>query len=894
MKSTGEKDHRPLSREDVAMIEVGNTEISTGLARFLTVFFLAAIVLVPAVQHFREINQWRAGERISRRPQAWDILRNARQAVRTLRRSPLPLWDRVFATNREFLREIHQYEDRLEEESWLTQTVLPPAQMALSRVFGLGNETVYLGRGWLFYRPAVDYLTGHGFLNPNQLARRTASGDEWTTPPQPDPLKAIGQFHDLLAARGIALVVVPVPVKATLHAGQFTSAVTNGTEAIHNPSYHDFLRALAARGVRVFDPTEPLAAFAHTHNAPAYLATDTHWTPAAMETVAAALATGIRPLLPEISTTTAFQKNAAAVTNLGDLGKLLKMPEGSRWPAPETVEIHSVQPAAGSMAKVIDPAADVLLLGDSFANIYSLESMDWGVSAGFAEHLALALNRPVDAIRRNDAGAHATREVLARGLSNGSDRLAGKKVVIWEFAARELALGDWKMLGVKPVTAPQARPIGAKGLRALTGAHARMVWMQAIDPASIDVFGKGDNFRLMGVDTDDGLGIREILPGPVACRKPLLTPDGRRIVCTDFPRGQIFVVDWEGTNCRDVSRGFATDVLKDPQTGCTWIYTITSMLADNSFNGRPVFRFDLDRPDVRETVWNQTDVSLDNFHVSDDGRRAAGLFPWPQAGIADLVNGTLKPFGNGCWTSFAPDASGLAWVFDGAHRNLLFQDSKSDARWTVPIYLAPGVGGFEVYHPRWGNHRLFFSMSGPYKGGEGDNRIFAGGHEVEIYAGRFSADFKRVERWAKITTNGQPDFFPDLWIDPSSPVAFDPNDVEAPTSTARVAAGPIVVDARLTALTPAPSLRSIAPYRQALVVYAYEIVKVHQGNDPGPRILVHHWALRKDRNVAPATRIGEVVRLAVEPYDAHPELQGERVIKDVEDIGFPLFYEPAR
>jgi alginate O-acetyltransferase complex protein AlgJ len=27
---------------------------------------------------------------------------------------------------------------------------------------------------------------------------------------------------------------------------------------------------------------------------------------------------------------------------------------------------------------------------------------------------------------------------------NGEDRLAGKRVLIWEFASRELSVGDWK------------------------------------------------------------------------------------------------------------------------------------------------------------------------------------------------------------------------------------------------------------------------------------------------------------------------------------------------------------------------------------------------------------------------------------------------------------------
>ncbi|MDQ6624532.1 MAG: hypothetical protein M3Y69_00105, partial [Verrucomicrobiota bacterium] len=65
----------------------------------------------------------------------------------------------------------------------------------------------------------------------------------------------------------------------------------------------------------------------------------------------------------------------------------------------------------------------------------------------FAEHLSAALGgRPLDCILRNSDGAFATREMLANELARGRDRLAGKKLVIWEFAARELAFGNWKLL----------------------------------------------------------------------------------------------------------------------------------------------------------------------------------------------------------------------------------------------------------------------------------------------------------------------------------------------------------------------------------------------------------------------------------------------------------------
>ena len=65
--------------------------------------------------------------------------------------------------------------------------------------------------------------------------------------------------------------------------------------------------------------------------------------------------------------------------------------------------------------------------------------MGWGASAGFVEQLSYTLGRPLDAILRNDAGAFATRELLGQELARGRDRLDAKKLVIWEFAVRELA-----------------------------------------------------------------------------------------------------------------------------------------------------------------------------------------------------------------------------------------------------------------------------------------------------------------------------------------------------------------------------------------------------------------------------------------------------------------------
>jgi alginate O-acetyltransferase complex protein AlgJ len=75
--------------------------------------------------------------------------------------------------------------------------------------------------------------------------------------------------------------------------------------------------------------------------------------------------------------------------------------------------------------------------------------MGWGEAAGFVEHLSVALQRPLDRITQNDNGAYATREALARDLSGVTPRLTGKRLVIWQFAVRELSFGDWRVIELR-------------------------------------------------------------------------------------------------------------------------------------------------------------------------------------------------------------------------------------------------------------------------------------------------------------------------------------------------------------------------------------------------------------------------------------------------------------
>jgi len=418
-------------RERIAKIEIGQTDISPALAWLLVGAFLLTIALVPLID-LATGRATRSGVSLS----------TLAEVVPTARREG---W---LAGSHALLRQMHQFESGLEKGSFLSGALLPLTQRVLTAL-GVGNEKVYLGRAggerWLYYAPDLRYVTGPGFLDPATLRRRRLEGEEWEAAPRPDPLPALVDFRRQLARRGIALIVMPAPVKPMIEPEGLTRHGTP-TLPLQNPSWPDFAARLRAAGIELFDPAPLLAVAKGRSGAPQFLRTDTHWAPRAMDLVAGSLAERVRSL-PGLSPATGagYFRQAQAVSNLGDLAVLLTLPASHPLKSAEKVTIQRVQTAEGLPWKA-DPRAEVLLLGDSFTNIYSQSDLGWGTGAGLAEQLAYHLGRPVDRLALNSGGAYTTRQRLAQELAAGNDRLAGKKVVIYELAARELAIGDWKLI----------------------------------------------------------------------------------------------------------------------------------------------------------------------------------------------------------------------------------------------------------------------------------------------------------------------------------------------------------------------------------------------------------------------------------------------------------------
>jgi alginate O-acetyltransferase complex protein AlgJ len=424
-------------REQAALLEIEHTIASPPTIRLLVAFFLTAITAVPLAE--LAAVRVRGGEGVA---VAWSHLARIPaeirgDAVRAANSSP---WKRILAANAITQTELSAFERGLENESLLARSLRPSAQLALTRWFGGGNERVYPGRdGWLFYRPDVDYVTGHGFLDPDQIRRRMNAAPELMVP-QPDPRAAIVRFRDDLEARGIALIVVPTPVKAGVHPEMLARGYAGTTGVLQNSSYRDFIADLEGAGVNVFDPSEALAAA--RRNGPQFLATDTHWRPESMETVAELIGGFIRDQGRLTATADpGYRVQRLEVRNTGDVARMLDLPEDATLFPPEVVWLRRILNKDGSPWRS-SRDADVLVLGDSFSNIYSLESMGWGTSAGFVEQLSYALRRPIDRLVQNDQGAFATREMFQREPT----RLDGKRVVVYQFAARELMSGDWKVM----------------------------------------------------------------------------------------------------------------------------------------------------------------------------------------------------------------------------------------------------------------------------------------------------------------------------------------------------------------------------------------------------------------------------------------------------------------
>lgn len=501
-----------LTREAEAQRDLGTSFFSSGAKTLLLFGFLSLLCAGVCAPLF--LGGSSAAEAATKTTAAFSRLIPTAEAFQQIRSVP-DLWRWLPSP-----AATHEAEKALEENSVLAGRLRPLLQAFLVRLFGEGNQQVLVARGGgLFYRKDIDYVNGRPFLDPVRIRERSKIEHVAA-----DPLPAVADFQQQLAARGIRLIVLPVPVKPCVEGHQLGTGGPADIRLRQNAAFARCVELMHARGVEVFDCGPLLLERLQRSGEAQYLAADTHWTPGAMEAVARAVAGKIAPE----STAAAAPRTpleSVRASAPGDTLALLGLPKEQTSFAAQTVEIHPVM--NGSDFWKPSPTADVLLLGDSFSNIYSLSQMGWGEGAGFAEQLSAALGRPVDALLRNSDGAFAARQMLQHELAMGRDRLAGKKVVVWEFAVRELAFGDWKLLplelGPPPVSGFYCPP---KGQRVWIEGTVAAV-SQVPRPGSVPYKEHIMSVRLADVVAGGARGVGECLAYTWSMREQQLTAAGR-------------------------------------------------------------------------------------------------------------------------------------------------------------------------------------------------------------------------------------------------------------------------------------------------------------------------------------------------------------------------------
>ncbi len=332
--------------------------------------------------------------------------------------------------------------------------------------------------------------------------------------------------------------------------------------------------------------------------------------------------------------------------------------------------------------------------------------------------------------------------------------LEDKGLDVFEAGIEVLAPGDPG--AVAAPTTPAAKPRGTNSTAAeierFTGAHTRLVWLQAA---------KGSHYTdakskatLMGLDTADGFGERELIPQEGAWSKPVFTPGGEGVVFSDRHKRHVYYVRWDGSDLRDLGEGFASDVWRDPDTGRDWVYLRRGRgeIKDH------IVRRRLDNPKEEEPVWSRTQnghKKVPWFQLSADGSRFADAFPWNRCGVGRLDK---KPdwdqYGMGCWPGLAPDNSYRTFIFSGNHVDITVYDDGGKNPRTINLSRnIPGQKGKQLYFPRWSNHARFLTVSTPEES-----------TKAELYLGKFDSRWESVESWVRITHNNRADLFGDAWI----------------------------------------------------------------------------------------------------------------------------------
>ena len=329
---------------------------------------------------------------------------------------------------------LRSFEEDLEEASKVVQAMRPPMQYLQFATLRDTGDKALMGRdGWFFYKPGVQYLVEPphkrtAAFQAGPVANRSAAGS------YDDPAAAIVAFRDKLAERGIHLLVLPAPGKASVYPEMLASRALRAKGPV-NPETLALIDRLQDAEVEVVDLFDLFRRSRQEDaNPPMYLKQDTHWSPEGMHLAAETVAQRLLYKGWVEPGAAGYILEPAVLQRHGDVIRMMGIPRLEESLPPEDVRCSRVVHGNTGAPYACRDEGEILVLGDSFLRIYETDEPG---SAGFIAHLAHELQKPLASIV-NDGGAST---LVRQQLYGKPDLLAGKKVVIWEFVERDIRFG---------------------------------------------------------------------------------------------------------------------------------------------------------------------------------------------------------------------------------------------------------------------------------------------------------------------------------------------------------------------------------------------------------------------------------------------------------------------
>ena len=293
-----------------------------------------------------------------------------------------------------------------------------------------------------------------GWFFLNSELRQSGLGKFWeqpwadvvSNPGKEDPIPYMVEFKDALAEKGVELLVVPIPMKASIYPDHFDGGFGPGDPYALRPLYEK----MRAEGLDVLDLEPILAALRATGKL--YCEQDAHYSPRACEIIAASLGKKIKAKawVGSLAADTIVRSEPTEIKITGDL---VVGTDFANNTSDEALKVlFAGHAGSGSKPKPAkpDPASPILLFGDSHTLVFQ-EGASTGMhcqGAGLLDQLQFELQSRIDHYGQKGSGTVQARKALYGKVRSTPGFWEGKKLVIWVFSSREFTQSSDKLLSI--------------------------------------------------------------------------------------------------------------------------------------------------------------------------------------------------------------------------------------------------------------------------------------------------------------------------------------------------------------------------------------------------------------------------------------------------------------